>query len=79
MYLADSTTVDAVLAITLVLAIHKSTGTLLPGIQAILLKILEALTSSCVLDMPFLFASSPVNNWAGHFVALGSLVVMCLP
>ena len=46
MHLADSTTVHAVLAMTMVPAIYDSAGSLVPGMLAVTFYIVEALLSS---------------------------------
>ena len=48
------------LAMTIVLAIYDSAGTLVPGILAVMLYIMKAIPSSCVSGMPFLSAYTPV-------------------
>ena len=67
---------DAASAMTTVQAIYYSAGSLVPGILAVTLYVLEALLS-CVLGMPFFSASNPVIDYDGHTVTFGSLVVLC--
>ena len=69
---------NAVLAMTVVLSIYDSAGSLVPGMLTVTLYILEALPSFCVLGMPFLYACNPVINRARHNITFNSLVVLHL-
>ena len=79
MHLADGTTVDTGLAMIVIPAIYDSVGLLVPVMLAVIFYILEALTSFCILGVPFLSACNPVTNWSRCTVTFGSSLVLCLP
>ena len=53
MHLTNGITVDDALVVTVIPDIYDSAGLFVPGMQAVIFYILEALLSSCILGMPF--------------------------
>ena len=62
MLLTHGTTLDAALAMTVVLTKYDPVDSLIPRILVAVFCILEVLLSSCVLGMPFFSAYNPRIN-----------------
>ena len=76
MHLTYGTTLVSVLAVTVVPAVYDSTGSLVLGMLAVIVYVLEALPSSCILLMPFLSACSFCFNWFVCTGTFASLLVL---